>query len=118
MKENRQMDYRKIDALVAEHVMECEFYISGEDVRIKLDDTDIFACFSPSKNILAAWLVMEKKKKEDYVFHINIHPNHSTCEIYKNIDGAYNFINKCKAETAPLAICIASLRLKGIDIDE
>lgn len=117
MKESGQMDYRKIDALVAEHIMECEFYISGDDVRIKLDNTDIFVCFSPSKNISAAWQVIGKFEDEGYqvciellakkIYSVGIYyPPHADQVAY------------IKAETAPLAICIASLRTKGIDINE
>lgn len=73
--------------------------------------------FSPSTNISDAWQVVEKMRKEGFVAHINVHPNRYTCEIYKNIEGYYNFICKQEAETAPLAICLSALRAKGIDID-
>lgn len=123
MKENKELDYRKIDALVAEHIMEFEFYISGDDVRIKLDGTGAFVCFSPSRNISAAWQVVEKLSPTHCYticdFGKNKHkkkPHYARFIELKSFNTADDYLPR--AETVPLAICLASLKVKGIDTNE
>lgn len=121
MKESGQMDYRKIDALVAEKVMGWK---KGE-LNWTIDELWIdskgsykwVGKFSPSTNISDAWKVVGKFEDEGYqvciellakkIYSVGIYyPPHADQVAY------------IKAETAPLAICIASLRTKGIDTNE
>ncbi len=87
---------RKIDALVAEHVM-------GLD-----PNRAEFALDEYSTDIAAAWEVVEKMSVP--------------LEIIRHRDGKQwgvldaRFRNTTWADTAPLAICLAALKAKGVEV--
>lgn len=125
MKAGRELDYRKIDALVAEHVMGWK---KGE-LNWTIDELWIdskgsykwVGKFSPSTNISDAWQVVEKCGKDFNVKYISHKKQYEAVVDYyfPAEKGKREFLSfgKAYADTAPLAICKASLKAKGIDID-
>lgn len=109
---------RELDALIAEKVMGWK---KGE-LNWTIDESWIdskgsykwVGKFSPSTNISDAYQVVEKLLKDKLVFIDLLICSYSCKATISTPDGNY----EAEAETAPLAICIASLRTKGIDIDE
>lgn len=92
------MNLREIDALVAEHVM------GLKEVR---GYTSI-PCYST--DISAAWDVVEKLG-----CYVEYWPGYGASMKSSGRDSP-DFLGKAK--TAPLAICLAALKLKGIDIEK
>lgn len=89
---------RELDALVAEKVM-------GVETMQKLYPSMMAkgGAWLPhfSTDIAAAWEVVEKMRREGYIFDI---------EIRKDYVG----VNCEHCESAPLAICLAALRAVGV----
>lgn len=130
------MDLRKIDALIAEHVMGCKVY---EVLDYGVEGNRWFRCDCPGANsiderphansdsfdgeikiyssdIYAAWDVAEKLRAEGLYFEIH---NDKAEWSLTGYDG-YNAERKSgvdgSARTAPLAICLAALKSKGIKV--
>ena len=111
---------RAIDALVAEHVMgyETDSYKDNFKSNVgwfSIDD------WRPSTDIAAAWEVVEKLSSENCF--------HSLCVYYlssedNGLDKVYLMdfdychsdadAHEAEADTAPMAICLAALKAKGI----
>lgn len=127
------MDLRRIDALVAEHVMgepflevcegcgekfdgfvpHCDWACALCDYQYGSDPT----CPPFSASIEAAWAVVEKLARdeaattridagEDYI---------ATVGWYGSRHDEF-FRGQARASTAPLAICLAALRAKGVEV--
>lgn len=103
---------KELDALVAEKVMG---YVREFHEQFKLDgwrtgEHSWTNSFSPTKDIADAWKVVDKFG--GFVHLITEEYHEKICW-----HCVFNTNDWVKAETAPLAICIASLKTKGIDID-
>jgi len=111
------MDLRKLDALVAEKVMGEKLFdstIPAKDELGRFVDRGIFPQTVPnySTEIAAAWEVVEACKSLHIISRNNDEPNDW-------IIGAYDPDRVlAKTSTAPLAICLAALKSKGIDVSE
>ena len=68
--------------------------------------------FTPSTDINNAWLVVETMAVRNYTFNIS-GPDDMWYAIFQRNDALVNFSNRGKADTAPLAICLASLVAVG-----
>ena len=134
------MGNREIDALVAEHVFEwklsyhnhedgawykyCPDYVNDDGTSVGPDDLSAwdFVCRNNevamrkfSTDIAAAWEVVEKISDKMPGVISNIKSNGDVewgVKFFKNkeIEGVW-------ADTAPLAICKASLKTVGVDVD-
>lgn len=124
---------RKIDALVAEHVMGLEvksvikeFITEGgfsdepkkELFREKVEDFIVsdgpiyVDCPHYSTDISAAWLVVEKLNNEGYRIFID-NGNKWMCQFIV----PDKWSTQHPEDTAPMAICLAALKAKGVDYD-
>jgi hypothetical protein len=110
------MDLRKIDALVAEHIFGWHPTYSGDRDSWNSRETGYFVryreTFRPSEDIAAAWEVVEAMK--------HLHPRLSYCDTtcswsctWQNMDRDIMVVE----DTAPLAICLAALKAKGISVE-
>ena len=99
------MNNREIDALVAEHVM-------GNDVR------------PYSTVIQAAWSVVEKMRAEKFGFKLECGETNwnERSTWFAGFGKRLNPV-ECEAkyvdtiETAPMSICLAALRAKGVEVE-
>jgi len=124
------MDHREIDSLIAEHIMKWEKHDNGR-FREYLSNGNVNQYFVngiekdtwfPSTNIEHAWLVDDKLRKyrhltlsdmwdedeQKILYYCNFQYN-DTCHMI-NYDAF--------SETAPMAICLAALKLHDIEIDQ
>jgi Phage ABA sandwich domain len=100
------MELREIDRLVAEKVMGC-----SKELMVWLEIHEVLPHYST--NIVDAWQVVEKFVNDDIYFEM-VKPDKDgsfTCLI-----GMLN--EPTKADTAPLAICLAALKAHGIDVNK
>lgn len=113
------MDLRKIDVLVAEHVMgwqlgsagdlECFWDSAAKKLRAVED-------WTPSSDISAAWEVIEKlhvlvlgiSRSADKNWHARFSRYHGM--------GDFEDFPSVTNRSAPLAICLAALKVKDIDV--
>ena len=113
--EKPKYDLKKIDALVAEHVMGFKPYKEGykdengfefyqENVRFRYPKY--------STNIADAWEILEKLRLDKkYSYNIELYLYDDACECVVG--------NLSEMDTSmPKAICLAALKAKGVDIDE
>jgi hypothetical protein len=112
-------DLRRIDALVAEHVMGHDFVYIDLNVtpRIAVDDgTDEGHEEMPyySSDIAAAWEVVERLKM--YEPEISWNDEHQGWSVSLWKFSAIRSQCGVSAETAPLTICLAALKAKGVDV--
>lgn len=130
---------RALDALVAEKVMGArlvEFardftagtFIISEDSGVILAKGKIGTAyqFRPSTDIAAAWQVVEKLRKShccltlksdfDYIWECYAIKDENDAEHQSEIIVDYKVY--AKAETAPLAICLAALKAMGVNMEE
>jgi hypothetical protein len=118
------VDYRKIDSLVAEKVMGWHNFFNPRNGKetwwVQVEGgtyQHVKENFNPSTNISDAWQVVEKLRNE-HELEVIIETRECQTEVKAKgrlggwISDLYGI-----AETAPLAICLASLKAKGIDID-
>jgi hypothetical protein len=130
------MDLREIDRLVAEKVMGCEeapsIWFADYDKSKKyycISDTPnkeisiieyvdrgwVQYLFHSSENIADAWQVVEKLRKDNIM--IDITPSETVYFASVRHQGKEYIVRSIKAETAPLAICLAALKSIGIDVE-
>lgn len=109
---------RKIDALVAEHVMGLYRVRKMRSKGVLLhnpNDRDSHPQIVPfySTCIKAAWEVVEKMPE----FYIRLHRllDGYRCEWYWINRDLHGF--RRDADTAPMAICLAALKAKGMEVD-
>jgi len=113
------MDLDKIDRLIAEKVMELHREESGDFPNIWFNDKNnpmfFVQKFYPTRDISQAWMVVEKLIKEKSAFNLFWHEEEEKqywechfCLDGENLAMAWN-------KSAPLAICRAALKAKGID---
>lgn len=108
------MDYREIDNLVCEEVMNWEYRESlsswvdklGEVAYIVADYT-----FSPSTSITDAWVVVNRFKNIEIIKSPH---GYSACI---RIDGNHSYRTELNA-SAQLAICFVTLKASGVEITE
>lgn len=110
-----EMDLRKLDALVAEHVMG-ERVIETDDCNgddnLWLDRHDDLELPHYSTDIADAWELVEKILTDDFqVKFVNYDDNRKWMAGWDGWNFTYG-------ATAPLAICLAALKAKAIDISE
>lgn len=121
------MNLREIDALVAEKVM-------GHTVEPRLpglsgeywDDTDGGIVSDYSSDIAAAWQVVEKfveqvkaDRNMEISFVMGFDGSHWEAGIWKHDEwylGGGGYVHEIKADTAPLAICLAALKAVGVEV--
>ncbi len=108
---------RKIDALVAEHVMELEpvcVHRCGDRIQL----TGLIKHYST--DISAAWEVVEKVKGYDRVEIFNDDGfwfvSIDTHDKFDQTDG--HVVPREMCDTAPMAICLAALKAKGIEVED
>lgn len=107
-------NYREIDRLIAEKVM-------GWEVPYEYDDIGIMAytaerggfAFSPTTNIADAWQVLEKFKREGYLFTIKNTVGGNYCFSLTDWNDMCDTFTG-EAKTATLAICLAALKAVGV----
>lgn len=111
---------REIDAMVAEHVMGYQNVqiangsYAGNRKAMNLANPKGLAYYSRySSSILAAWEVVEKVG----LFNGPYLTHHSSKEWRVEAEdmGSSEVVVLGAAETAPLAICLAALKIKGIE---
>lgn len=107
---------REIDHAVAEHVMGIYFKKDPDDETPGILKS---MCEHYSTDIAAAWLVAEKLVQEKIYFEI--HPPLDIGEQwsvtgYDGYNAERNSNADGEADTAPMAICLAALKAKGIEV--
>lgn len=103
---SRTLNPRLIDALIAEHVM------GMFDVEKKMQHFGYGAIPGYSTKIEAAWKVVEKLDDKFRVGIIKFSMEYKVkfvCRKSRNINSALDL-------TAPMAICLAALKAKGVEI--
>lgn len=101
---------RKIDTLVAEHVMSLELRDGLVDMSEELNSKGCWREPKPySTDIAAAWEVLEKYLAEGNDIELMY------CKEYGCWNACLVDIAAENGDTAPLAICLAALKAKGID---
>lgn len=100
---------RELDALVAEKVMGVTF----KKEWLHISDT----CPRYSTSIEAAWQVV-KKMKEQYAIEIHIRGGAYGCNVEAGDEVTSYFVATSEADTAPLAICLASLKAVGYEVEK
>ena len=112
------MDLRKIDALIAKHVFNrtCEFasQLEGEE-QLLYTPRRLKGVPRYSSDISAAW---ELTELGEYGFKISTNFNGEalvSCHRYVG-KGAFQ-VAEATANTAPLAMCLAALKVNEIDVD-
>lgn len=120
-------DLRKIDALVAEHVMGLEK--PREELADLWDSGKVWICPETtcperlpyySSSIAAAWEVVEKLREDKWRPLIDhSYPGETTVEIEFGEAGDEDHAGRfyITHATAPLAICHAALRAKGVTVE-
>ncbi len=108
------MNDREIDFLIFEYIFENEHefiqYLKNTDEVIQCSIVEKY-----STDINAAWKVVEKLRNEDYWFEL-VTPKSFSLD-YKCYFQLDDTEVECIHETAPKAICLAALKLKGIEIE-
>lgn len=128
----RVESYRALDALVAERVMGWPA-VSGDyplrGVKAKgyiwegrIERIDSTRGFVPSRRIADSWEVVERLAQMQAEGHAGPTRLHclAACSGYRySVEFCSDFgvIGPVKAATAPLAICLAALRAKGVEVD-
>jgi hypothetical protein len=97
----------EIDALVAVHVMGFDDDHMGRQSMIHLNDN----WWQPTRRIEQAWEVISVLARDEWKATIYAGDQKQSCVLFKY---HYSFLEQ--AETAPLAICMAALKAKGIDV--
>lgn len=116
------MNLRKLDALVAEHIMDLgpteeKVWRGRKDYYLK-SDTAFVAVPMYTRTIGAAWDVVEKV---DGLWTIDgQHHIGWTASLVESSmrEARYQNPFTASAETAPIAICLCALKSKGIDVSE
>jgi hypothetical protein len=113
---------RKIDALVAEHVMGWanidvpDAKIPSLVIGVRYDMHGGVPAHwevpSYSTNLAAAWEVVEKLTEEGYEFWVS---GDGRVELYDQDDNQFH-AGYSTRRTAPLAICLAALKAKGVEV--
>lgn len=113
------MDLRKIDALVAEHVMgwhrACGAWIGPNGLSTSYGFEEDAKDFCPSTDIAAAWEVVEQIREilsDPTIFISSVFGG--WCVELRRWGSARADVET--RETAPLAICLAALKAKGIAV--
>jgi virulence-associated protein VagC len=107
------MNLREIDRLVAEKVMGWKdaFEVWGLD-DVWITDEGEKRIFNPTTEIADAWQVVEKltygKTDFETYFELQLFYMHYYAKFRKH---------EAKAETAPLAICLAALKAVGVEVE-
>jgi hypothetical protein len=104
------IDLRRVDELVAEKVMGWHKHQNawfGDDNHYRCD----FADFRPSSKIEAAWEIVDQFDE----FNIDRFKN--------DVRGGHTYaafvqseLDSCYADTAAIAICLAALKWKGVEV--
>lgn len=112
------MTNREINALVAEHVLNLPLDKGKEDkdvpcIIIGVNPYTIRSIPQYSTDISEAWKVVEKLYEEDLIIELE------NGDFSDGGEGWYCHVPEPNinqfAETAPMAICLAALKAKGID---
>jgi hypothetical protein len=110
------MNLREIDRLVAEKVMGFEIYSVAKGLY---ENKGKVISFEPSINIADAWQVVEKLR-ERRIFSLydawDEDDNKIFCANFQYNDTYHVVDYKGYAETAPLAICLAALKVVGVEV--
>jgi len=109
------VDLRKIDALIAEHVMDrdvewryiTEQHNDEEPIKWSVPMLDGWECPHYSTDISAAWEVVEKYKEYFCVSRVG---DKKWMAVLTGDEW-----DEVKAGSAPLVICLAALKVEGID---
>lgn len=119
---------RELDVLVAEKVMGWTYktFPEGACPHIKhWYSGEQYMLMKPfSSDISAAWQVVEKLKERTNLFPqvgwVRVHDNtyQHRCEIWMNDPSAHKhgWLADEYADTAPLAICLATLKAVGVEV--
>jgi hypothetical protein len=119
---------REIDALIAKHVMGYRSYVLGPDEcgagnTVLLDNEGNDICCENdipnySTSIAAAWEVVEKIDNDlQWGTWFITYPDYEKWNVwYGEFDDAYK--NQTIEKTAPMAICLAALKSKGVSIED
>jgi ABA sandwich protein len=124
------MDFRKVDALVAKHVMGFTEGVIVKHTGAQLwSDGGASFSFRPSRDIGDAWKVWERLRLDgpgsgDYFCCMEIRSpvseGYEVCLRRGSHDDDHSpgkpFVLISQVASAPLAICLAALKAKGIDI--
>lgn len=123
---------RELDTLVAEKLMGWELAdLSHHNYGTIVVAGPPGATLSPgsipcySTDIGATWEVVEKLRADEYEVDIRVcystphkcaHP-WSVYIVESGVDKPFGRASTCHAESAPLAICLAALKVKGIEVE-
>lgn len=114
------MDLRKLDVLIGQHIF--GFTIVDDKMLGRVDkfiskNGAIIALPQYSKHIASAWDVVEKiKARNSEIFCLNFYYEKWHCG-FERLHHDY-IENEVSNESAPLAICLAALKAKNIDVSE
>jgi hypothetical protein len=109
------MDNRDLDALIAVKVMGWRTHSHSERMWYTGYTSIPKDNFKPSSEISAAWEALEKF--DSYTLTRTIDGG-AYCEILWLNYGSFDIIGTGEAEAAPMAICLAALKAKGLKVDE
>ena len=101
---------RELDLLIAEKVMGIS--VLGGSIINDEDERDSPQCYST--DIYAAWEIVEKMKETNDLIVYALRHDDYVCEINK--EGSDVRLAQIIAKSAPHAICLASLKCKGVEI--
>lgn len=103
------VELRNIDALIAEEVYKTRIAYRAEDDELVDKDGNTIPFWST--NISCAWDLIKKLQEDHYIeLFWDAYAKDWSCKIEHSIlPAAYNI--ECRAETAPLAICKAVLKM-------
>jgi len=114
-----KLNLREIDALVAEHVLEIPVEDHGfSRFTVKVGSSKL-AVPPYSTDIAAAWDVVEKLQESGFCFFIETRGKLSQCSVEVFLTGKPSAVfdtGEVFADTVPMAICLAALKAKGIEV--
>lgn len=108
------MNSHEIDKLVGKHVMQWRFESGPEGRWYEYTLLVATEDWSPSTDIACAWQVLEKFSHTRFgLLYFGPSPRPWACQIL--VDEATDVWGKAMEDTAPMAICLASLRAVGVE---
>ena len=119
------MTNRELDQLVAEKVMGWKPYRNPDLKQDYFRWENAFGAICSdadlptyTTSIVAAWKIVEKMNQERWVMRLETWDTEAGCEFSRaETDQIVSHRTSC-VDTAPMAICIAALKAKGIEVKD
>jgi Phage ABA sandwich domain len=109
------MEKREIDRLIIEKVLQLPYRESEKfGLWVILEEGEDAVLFRPSTNIQDAWIVVEKLRERGICLDIFAEKDKYSVNIWHvtetEKETLYDPYDSTEAETAPMAICLSSLK--------